>query len=214
MEERITALCVRTADIGEKDKLLTLISAEAGKRSVRIRSVKSPASKLKAAAQELAYCEYTLEGKGKTPVVTGAAPLKTFFGCWEKVDKSAAASIVAETLDKATIEGADCRAELRLALETLGGIEYLETTPFVVAERFLVGMFAMNGLEITEEAGLPVRTLQYCRSLAAATLEDLEVLDVSEQEVVTTLGFLGELALQVFGSRIRSVSEAVKLFYR
>ena len=62
MAERITVhgLCVRETEIGEADKIITLVTMEYGRLSVSGKGVKSLKSRHMAATQPFAYSLFTL----------------------------------------------------------------------------------------------------------------------------------------------------------
>ena len=59
-ELSVHGLVVRETDVGEYDKILTLVTKEYGKISVTVKGAKSIKSKNIGACQPFAYCTYLL----------------------------------------------------------------------------------------------------------------------------------------------------------
>lgn len=104
MEVKVNALVVRTADYGENDKILTLLTAERGKITAGIRGVKKAGAKLKFAAQPFCLAEYVLTGRGGRYTVTGAAEGESFYDLRLDIAKFYAASAVCEAAASLTFE--------------------------------------------------------------------------------------------------------------
>ena len=60
MYEKTEGIVLRETDYKEKDKLLTILTAEHGKLTVRVRGAKGQRSRSRAACQLLAFSEFTL----------------------------------------------------------------------------------------------------------------------------------------------------------
>ena len=104
MEVKVNALVVRTADYGENDKILTLLTAERGKLTAGIRGVKKAGAKLKFAAQPFCLAEYILTGRGGRYTVTGATEGESFYDLRLDIAKFYAASAACEAAASLTFE--------------------------------------------------------------------------------------------------------------
>ena len=104
MEVKVNALVVRTADYGENDKILTLLTAERGKLTAGIRGVKKAGAKLKFAAQPFCLAEYILAGRGGRYTVTGATEGESFYDLRLDIAKFYAASAACEAAASLTFE--------------------------------------------------------------------------------------------------------------
>ena len=148
MEIKTKALCVTATDYGEKDRLLVLVTPEYGKIVARIRSVRTPNSKLKVCASPLCFGEYILNSKAGHYTVIGVSPENNFFGCWSDVDKNCAAGTVTEALDKFTENGVSAAGELALALEALYHIDCGDGYPYVYSAAFLLKLMPHLGIDV------------------------------------------------------------------
>ena len=111
MEIKLNALMIRAVDYGENDKILTLLSAEAGKISAGIKGVKKPNAKLKFAAQPFCFAEYILVGRGEKYTVINCSECESFYDLRTDINKFYAASAVCEIANALSFEGSEC-AEL------------------------------------------------------------------------------------------------------
>ena len=93
------ALVLRTADFGENDKLLTLLSAEKGRLTVCVKGGKSLKNKNFAACQPLCYSEFTVKERGGFHTLSEAMLIEQFFGLRSDLVRSAAAQYAAEVAD-------------------------------------------------------------------------------------------------------------------
>lgn len=207
MDFKTRALCVGAADYGESDKLLTLVSIEKGKMVARIRSVKSPKSKLRMCAEVLCCGEYIISAKGAYNLVIGCSIEENFFSCWSDLGKYTASQIVCEVLDKVTFEGIDCTQELSLALRTISTICYAETSPYIVVCWYLAGIAKILGIDIRETE---VPQKDFIASLDIMEPVDLDALDITQNELREALKYLNLLLKNVLNTKINSLTQALK----
>ena len=122
MEDKTDALVLRTADYGENDKMLTLLSAERGKISACMRGVKKAGAKLSFAAQPFCFAEYVFAVKGGRNTVTAASLYDGFYALREDVEKFYAGAVVLEVCEKLACEGEESGELLVAAVRALGEI--------------------------------------------------------------------------------------------
>ena len=188
MDFKTRALCIGASDYGEGDKLLTLVSVEYGKMTVRARSVKKPQSKLRTSAEVLCCGEYivTRSSKGGYGTVIGCSVEDNFFACWEDLTKYTAAQIVCETLDKVTIEGNECKEELALALRALTTVTYGELSPFLTAAWYLASLLRVMGID-ANDTEMPDARKTFLAALANLEPLELDSVDISLSDLRETL---------------------------
>ncbi len=126
MEVKLNALCVRTIDYKDNDRLLSLCTVEGGKLLAKIRSCKSPKSKLRFAASPFCFGEYILN---KSPnghySVTGCTAYDTFGTLAEDIVKFYAGFFVLEITEKLSSEDVESTARLTVrAVECLKELCY------------------------------------------------------------------------------------------
>ena len=78
MYEKTEGIVLRETEYKDADKLLTVLTREHGKITVKARGVKSGRSRSKAACQLLTYSEFTLLEKQGRYVITEAVPKEMF----------------------------------------------------------------------------------------------------------------------------------------
>lgn len=98
----VTAICVKSIDYKENDKLLTLCSAERGKLTALARGAKKAAAKLKYAAQPFTFGEYTLTGKGR--YIIDCKQIESFSSILNSLDSYYSGCCVLEILMKTCAE--------------------------------------------------------------------------------------------------------------
>ncbi len=113
---------LRAVDYGENDKILTLLTAEAGKLSAGIKGVKKAGAKLRFAAQPFCFAEYILARRGDRYTVTQASENESFYDLRTDINKFYAASAVCEGANALTFEGDDCSEVFTFAVRALSEI--------------------------------------------------------------------------------------------
>lgn len=211
MEIKTQALCLKAIDVGESNKLLTLFSAEYGKIVAQIRSIKSPKSKLKACAMPLCFGEYILNKKGDFYTVTGCTVEENFFDSWTNVERYSASQTVLESLDKLNVEGQSDASVLVYAVRTLNAINYGEVTPFLYATAFLVNLLPHHGIDVDDDQNLPKKARQIFNAYRNASVDELETLDLSLNDVILGLTYVNYIYRDRLGERLNSLNESLKL---
>ena len=72
-------IVLRETNYKEADKILTVLTRDLGKRTVKARGCRRKNSKLTAASQLLVYSEMTLSERGEFTTLTEADPLEQFW---------------------------------------------------------------------------------------------------------------------------------------
>lgn len=99
------ALVIRSREYGESDRVLTLFSREMGKLQAVAKGVRKPKSRQRAGAQLFTYGDFLIH-RGKTlDTVSQCSPKESFSFLWSDLDRSLAATGMAELLDISTISG-------------------------------------------------------------------------------------------------------------
>lgn len=147
MEFKTDALLLRSADYGENDKMITLLTAERGKIGAAAKGVKKAGARLRFAAQPFCFAEYVLAEKSGRHTVVSASLYDGFFPLREDVGAFYAATAVCEACDRLTYEGMEGGGLLISAVTALK--EMCEGGASLALIRFL-----LNALRL---AGYPVR---------------------------------------------------------
>lgn len=97
------ALVIRSREFGESDRVLTLFSRDMGKLQALAKGVRKPKSRQRAGAQLFTYADFLIH-RGKTlDTVSQCSPRESFGHLWNDLDRSFAATGIAELLDISTI---------------------------------------------------------------------------------------------------------------
>ena len=99
-------LVLRETEYKDSDKLLTVLSRDRGRLTLRARGVRSRSSKLKSGCQLLAFSEFTVfEGRGSM-TVDEAVPLELFLPLREDIELLSLASYFAQVAEVLSQEDA------------------------------------------------------------------------------------------------------------
>ena len=88
-------IVLRETNYKEADKILTVLTRDWGKRTVKARGCRRKNSKLTAASQLLVYSELTLSERGEFTTLTEADPLEQFWSVRQDLETLALASYFA-----------------------------------------------------------------------------------------------------------------------
>jgi len=210
MEIKTQALCLRSVDYGESSRIITLFTAENGKLSAQARSVKNPKSKLKQCTMPLCFGEYILHKKGDYYTVTGCTVEESFFNVWTDVNKYSASQIVLEALDKLSETGVSEVKNLVTAVRVLEEINYSSVTPYLYATYFLVSLLPQHGINVSEE-DLPLKIARLLVGFYNASVEELETLELSLNDVIQSLTYLNLIYRERIGEKLNALLEALKI---
>ena len=98
-------IVLRETNYKEADKILTVLTRDLGKRTVKARGCRRKNSKLTAASQLLVYSEMTLSERGEFTTLTEADPLEQFWSVRQDLEDLALASYFAEVTEATAQEG-------------------------------------------------------------------------------------------------------------
>lgn len=149
----IKALVLRKTKLGETDTILTLLAEDGGMVRAVAKGLRRPGSKFGARLEPYAVVDLLLHTGKSLDVVSEARTAENNSGLREDLDRSAAAAVVADLLDKIALEG---QVEPRLfALSTTAlavmGSATIESLPVLVIA-FMLKALAMHGYRPALEA--------------------------------------------------------------
>ena len=99
MEFTQDALVIRTANYGESDRMVTLLSAERGKFGAAMKGVRKAGAKLNFAAQPFCFAQYTIAERGGRKTVISASLHDGFYPLREDMTRYYTAICVLEACD-------------------------------------------------------------------------------------------------------------------
>ena len=117
----VTGLIIRTADIKESDRLVTIFSEETGVITAIAKGARSIKSRQMSATLQFCYGRYVLYQKNDYYWIKEAELLESFFDIRKRLEGLALASYLCEILSDVTVSEAD-KALLRLSLNSLYAI--------------------------------------------------------------------------------------------
>ena len=191
----VKALVIRTVDLSESDRLITLFTDQYGLLSVYANNSRSLRSKYMSGAQLFCYASFVLYKKGERYWVRELELIENFFGLRASIEKTALASYFAEVLCDVITAEADTES-LRLALNSLYAIEHdTASLPMIKAAfelRLAAGIGFMPEITACGECGRETGTLYLdvldgvsccpdCREYASAERMEEGVLYTGEE---------------------------------
>lgn len=121
MTTEVRGLIIRTVDIKETDRLVTIFTEEQGAMTALARGARSLKSRKLAATVQFCYGRYVLYKQGDKYWIKEAELIENFFDIGKSIEGLALANYIAEVLSDVTIAEAD-KELLRLSLNSLYAI--------------------------------------------------------------------------------------------
>lgn len=119
---KVNGLVIREADMGEYDKILTILTEKYGKLFVVGKGVKSVRSQHIASAQLFSYASFNLRRRGKYYYITDSDLIQNYYDIRNDVLKMSLASFVCDIACEVSKEGVEEYSLLKLTLNTLYAI--------------------------------------------------------------------------------------------
>ena len=121
MTTEVRGLIIRTVDIKETDRLVTIFTEEQGAMTALARGARSLKSRKLAATMQFCYGKYVLYKQGDKYWIKEAELIENFFDIGQSIEGLALANYIAEVLSDVTVAEADNEL-LRLSLNSLYAI--------------------------------------------------------------------------------------------
>ena len=121
MLKEVKGLVIRTVDLGESDRLITVFTEKDGVITARARGARSYKSRKMSATLQFCYSDFVLFSATDKFEVREASLIESFFEIRNSIEGLALAGYIAEVLDDVGIATAE-RDLLRLALNSLYAI--------------------------------------------------------------------------------------------
>lgn len=150
MDEKISAIVIKSIDYLEYDKMVWLYSLQHGRISAVAKGVKKNGAKLKNAVEQFAFGSYSLSsGNGKTRfVISGCDQIENFYSLRLDLDKYYVACIVLDTLSQLEIEGQSNPQVFLLTLKTLQQLTETDVSPKLLLVKFLLDYLSYSGYKL------------------------------------------------------------------
>lgn len=145
-------IVLRETETKESDKILTLLTWDQGKISVIARGARRKNSKFSAAAQPLAYAEWTLYQRKDWYYASDASTLELFGGLRGELEALALGSYMAELTEAAAPDAVPVPELLRHLLNGLYALSALHKLPALVKPAFELRLLCLAGYEPLADA--------------------------------------------------------------
>ena len=145
-------LVLREVNYKESDKILTVLTAEGGKRTVKARGCRRKNSPLAASAQLLVYSDMTLFFYQDRITLNEAESIRQFWHVKSDVELLALASYFAEVMEVVSVEGRPDPAAMSLILNSLHALDKLNKPQALVKGAYEMKLMALEGYEPLADA--------------------------------------------------------------
>lgn len=145
MYEKIEGIILRETEYKDADKLLTVLTREHGKLTLRARGVKSGRSRSKAACQLLTYSEFTVSEKQGKYTITEAVVKEMFPELREDIELLYLASYFAQVTDAVAQEEDAAPELLSLLLNALYALSKLKKPQMLIKAAFELRLACIAG---------------------------------------------------------------------
>lgn len=121
MEVKVKGLVIRTVDLKESDRLITIFTEEMGVVSATARGARTLKSRKMSSTMQYCYSSFVLQKRGEYYYVKEAELIENFFDIRRSIEGLALAGYIAEVLSDVTVAEAE-NDLLRLSLNSLYAI--------------------------------------------------------------------------------------------
>ena len=142
----LRALVLRKTKLGETDLILTLLAADGHQVRAVAKGARNPKSRLGARAEPYTVLDLLVHSGRSLEVISEAETVSSHDGLRSDYDRATAAAVVADVLDKTTVEGQEDPQLYEMSIVTLDVMESAPVgalPPLVLA--FLMKALAMHG---------------------------------------------------------------------
>ena len=129
----------------EADRILTVLTAERGKITIKARGALRKGSRMAAASQSLCFSEFTLFGNRGRWTANEGVCLEQFLGLREDIAQLALGAYFAEVLDTVCAEEMPAAQTLQLALNSLYALSRGIYTPEHIKSVFEMRLMCLEG---------------------------------------------------------------------
>lgn len=140
-------IILREVNYKEADKILTVLTRDYGKRTVKAPGCRRKNSRLTAGSQLLVCSEMTLRARGEFLTLHEADPQQQFWTVRQDIELLALASYFAEVTESACQEGEETGEVLSLLLNSLYALDALQKPQALVKAAFELRLLALTGFE-------------------------------------------------------------------
>ncbi len=140
-------LVLRDTKLNDKDSLLTVLTRDHGKLTLKAWGVRGKTSRLRAACQLFAYSEFTASESRGYYSIKEAEPKEQFSGLREDLELLSLASYIAQLTENVADEDSPTPELLSLALNSLFALSTLKKPQTLVKAAFELKLMSLAGYE-------------------------------------------------------------------
>ena len=144
MIEQVHGLVIRTTDVKESDRIITVFTEERGVVSAVARGARSLKSRKMSSTMQYCYSKMLLEKRGEYYYVKEAELIENFFDIRKSIDRLALAGYICEVLSDVTVAEAE-KELLRLSLNSLYALASGKYRPELVKAAFEIRCASIIG---------------------------------------------------------------------
>ena len=148
MDKTIKGIVLKANDYKDSDKILTILSLDEGKISIKARGVKKQKSKLKPYCQSFCFADFEVASTHGMYVLTGVNHIDSFFELTTDYDKFSYAYALLEILDKICVENVSYVHLFIDSLKCLKSLNYTTLSPSLVLCKFIINLLADEGFNL------------------------------------------------------------------
>ena len=141
----VRGVVLRCTDVGETDRMLTVLTADEGKLSVFAKGARKLTGGSLSASQPFAYADFTLRRGRDYCYLRESTTLEIFHGICESLSGQALAVYLCEIAEEMSYPGGAAGALLQLTLNTLWTISEGKKPEFLVKGAFELRAAAIDG---------------------------------------------------------------------
>lgn len=142
---RVRGLVLRETDVGEADRILTILSSEMGRFSASARGARRQRSRLVSATEILSLSDFALFARSGRYVVDEAERVEAFTAVKEDLVRLTCAAHLSELVLDAVREGDPAPPVYRLLLRALHALSRPDRDPMPVVRAFEMRLMALVG---------------------------------------------------------------------
>ena len=146
MHIQTEAFVLREAQYKESDKILTVLTRNEGKKTVRVRGARRVNNKLSAAAQPLIYSQMTLFAYKGRCTLDDAEVLDAFFSLRQDIERLSLALYIAELCEALTFEAPE-PSVFALMLNTCHALSHQSRPPSIVKPAAELRLLSLSGFQ-------------------------------------------------------------------
>lgn len=160
MEKIIEGIVLRSVDFKDNDRIVTLLTKEEGKLTIKMRGVKNPKSKLRHASIPFFYGKYVLTQTKTGFVVTGVDSIRHYDYSTMNLSYYYLATLVIEIADKLSVEGFQDLELFDFIIQSLSNINS-DTNPLQTALEILRDSLMVSGHGLNTDYGENINGFSY-----------------------------------------------------